>query len=123
MKILSNITFSINLQLPKQVLTSAPRRRLGEQQEELFRKFFRSQTEMYNVLSTELRNGNGKRPFPSGSSTEDDIDKYHDQDLVAWLRFNQFPDETIRKIIREEFTLTDFNKSVTKEDLRDIGLK
>ncbi|XP_063676778.1 mitogen-activated protein kinase kinase kinase 15-like isoform X4 [Bolinopsis microptera] len=98
-------------------------RRLGEQQEELFRKFFRSQTEMYNVLSTELRNGNGKRPFPSGSSTEDDIDKYHDQDLVAWLRFNQFPDETIRKIIREEFTLTDFNKSVTKDDLRDIGLK
>ncbi|KAL5266117.1 hypothetical protein ACHWQZ_G006686 [Mnemiopsis leidyi] len=98
-------------------------RRLGEQQEELFRNFFRSQTEIYNVLSTELRNGNGKRPFPSGSSMEDDIDKYHDQDLVAWLKFNQFPDETVRKIIHEDFTLADFQKSVTKEDLRDIGLK
>ena len=54
---------------------------------------------------------------------EDDIDKYHDQDLIAWLRFNQFPDETIRKIIHEDFTLMDFQKSVTKEDLRDIGLK
>lgn len=100
-------------------------RRLAEHQEEFLRSFISTQADMYHVLNTEMRNHNGKRPFPSSQSDAgaDDVEKYHDQDLVAWLRSQEFPDDTIRKIIREEFTLEDFHKSVTKEDLRDIGLK
>jgi len=100
-------------------------RRLAEHQEEFLRSFISTQADMYHVLNTEMRNHNGKRPFPSSQSDAgaDDVEKYHDQDLVAWLKGQEFPDDTIRKIIREEFTLEDFHKSVTKEDLRDIGLK
>lgn len=98
-------------------------RRLAEHTEEFMRSFINKQTDMYHELNSGLRNSNGKRPFRQTTAEEEDVTKYGDQELVAWLRYNSFCDDVIRKIIREEFTLEVFHRSVTKEDLRDIGLK
>jgi len=86
------------------------------------RSFIHTQTEVYEALNNEIEVLRaGKRSF--SVATDEDIEKYCDQELVAWLQGNTFSNDAIKKIIREEFTMQDLKYNVTKDDLRDIGLR
>ena len=51
---------------------------------------------MYKMIHSELRNSNGKRPLPDEEDV--DVDTYHDQELVKWLRGHGFLDDDIKKV-------------------------
>ncbi|KAJ8682464.1 hypothetical protein QAD02_018256 [Eretmocerus hayati] len=61
--------------------------------------------------------------LPQISVTDEDNDSSSDTSLISWLQNIHIDDETIKKLVLEEYSLEDILIYVTRDDLRKLNLK